>query len=103
MIYFLKTYIEVENLTEAKLEANFMLKNLESFTTASLFKTEKYWKIENYFEVSFDLDSSLSFEELHKKLSNDWDSIGGEYIWNFQNEYFGISKRVRWASLEKIE
>lgn len=103
MNYFLRTYIEIDNEDLAQKEAVEFLQKLSDLGNSNLFKVQKYWKIEEYFEVSIDIQSTLKIVELSEKLADKWQELGASYIWNYENQSFFLSDKVRWASLEIIE
>ena len=103
MIIFFKTYFACENRENAEKTANQMQYQINEFGEVSLLEIIDYWKINDYFEVSFEIDSNIEIQLLSKKLANNWEQHGGSYIWNYEHEEFLLSNKVRWASLEIIE
>lgn len=103
MNYFLRLYVESSDKNVADNEAIKMLSCVRSFGKSEIFNIQPYWKIDTYFEVSFDIESGESLIQLSKRLADYWTFYGNFCIWNFQTEAFFISKKVRWASLEIIE
>lgn len=103
MNYFLRTYIEVKNDVFAHNEANKMVNTLNQYGNSTLFIVQRYWKINEYYEVSIDIQSDLTITELSQELSNNWDTCGSSYIWTDKKNFFVNSQYVRWASLEIIE
>lgn len=100
---FFKTYCVCENKETAEKIANKMKCQINEFGEVSLFKIANYWKINDYFEISFEIESKIKIQVLSKELASNWEQHGESYIWNYKNECFLLSNKVRWASLEHIE
>ena len=102
MKYFLKIYIECDKENFAHEQASTVIDKLTHLGKVSLFKIKQYWKIENYFEVSFEIESDLSLEELSRSITGDWQYFAEDCIWHLKADYFLGFKDIRWASLERI-
>ncbi len=100
---FFKTFCACDDKKLAEETASIMSAHLNAFCVASLFKVEKYWKISEYFEISFDIETELTPSLISKKLANNWQHVGNSLIWNYEDEFFFLSDAVRWALLEPIE
>ena len=103
MNIFLKTYCECNDKKAAEGIAVFIQEKLKPLCGVSIFKIEKYWKIEEYFEVSFDLEVAANFDDILHSLATGWEKSGADYIWNAKEGNSFISDAVRWSQLEIIE
>lgn len=102
MEYFLRIYIECDKEDIAREQARAIIDRLSHLGKVSLFKIKEYWKIENYFEVSFEIESTLSLGELSRSITGDWQYFADDCIWHLKADYFLNFKDIRWASLERI-
>lgn len=103
MNLFLKTYCECSDQKKAEEIAASIQKKLVDLCDVSLFKIEKYWKIEEYFEISFDLESISNINVILSCLASGWKKNGNDYIWNDEESDSFVLNVVRWAQLEIIE
>jgi hypothetical protein len=100
---FLKTYCECNDQKIAEGIAGFIQKKLHGLCDVSLFKIEKYWKVEEYFEISFDLERVSNIDVVLNCLASGWEKSGSNYIWDDKTNASFISDTTRWAQLEIIE
>lgn len=100
---FLKIYYESSNI-EIVNDFSFYVKNeLDNVCHISVFKIDRYWKIEGLFEVSFDIEIEGDINLILEFLASGWEKKGQNYIWNVKENNSFISLMVRWAQLEIIE
>jgi len=104
---FLRVYVECPNELKAQEFADNVNNQLGSHCDLSIFKIDKYWKIEGYFEVAFDLkiEHTNQIKQLLNLLGSGWEVVSPdrEYLWNTSDSSSFMSNQVRWAHLEKIE
>ena len=100
---FLKVYCECSDKKSAEDIASLLQEKLQPFCGISVFKIEKYWKIEEYYEISLDLEVASNFDDILHCLATGWEQSGADYIWNTKEGNSFISNTVRWSQLEIIE
>ncbi|MBS9783633.1 MAG: hypothetical protein KGV46_03670 [Pasteurella sp.] len=101
---FLRVFIEVQDDMQALTVANLLEKKLMNCCNLSILKVEKYWKIPEYFEVTFDIyKEDNEINTITDLIGYGWDIYGNTYIWDIKNKQSSfISDKIRWASLEHI-
>ncbi len=102
---FLRIFIEVQNKSEALEVVDFVEQRLKTVCDLSISRIEKYWKISDYYEISFDIDiGSNTLDLVMSLIATNWKKCGNTYIWNEEekNNSF-ISSKIKWASLEYID
>ena len=75
---------------------------LEKIGKTKTLKIQKYWKINEYYEIFIEADSHLSFETISQYLASSWIKQDESYTWNYEDVHLLLSKTVRWAELDLI-
>lgn len=91
-----------KNKETAEKIANTMQVTLEKIGKTKTLKIQKYWKINEYYEIFIEADSHLSFETISQYLASSWIKQDESYTWNYEDVHLLLSKTVRWAELDLI-
>ena len=110
----LRVFAEASSTEEATKIGSEIVEQVEKEADRVEFNSKKYWKIPEYFEITFDINvvssSEFGFSTLMSRLGTGWEfhnvRNGKWAVWNFDNNIsvnnFCHSK-VRWAHLEMTD
>lgn len=105
---FLQVYVEVSDYEQAFEIATKLLETLKPFVKIKKIDLEPYWKIKEYYGISFSLESETLQQEhlrLTERLGNHWSiletsEISSSAVWNTGKDHQFMDSRVRWANFE---
>lgn len=105
-------HIKIYSLTSSNEEASEVGEKLASFLQeigeTSISNVKPYWKIQEYYECSIELNSpslsEVSVQLVVDLLGKEWERIGEDcFVWNYSGDKYFADERVRWASVEFIK
>lgn len=104
-IIFLRLFVEIDTEELALEIAKKIVTLISEFAKVENQSIEKYWKIPEYYEIFFKLNSVQNihrdYSSILEKLGSGWEpSNKYESIWNPGGESKFIIEEVRWAHLE---
>ena len=103
----LRLFFEAQTESEALDFVNTLLPVLSESGRVIEKIIQKYWKIPEYFEIFFHIETeemSDSYSKVLKELGTGWNELNQyESVWNDWAEGKLLDKRIKWAHLEAIE
>jgi len=100
---FLRAFVIGDSIESVKKSSKTFISILKDSGSIETAKVNKYWKIQEYFEITFRIKcEGHKFKEILGLLAEKWEMRNGfEAIWNYEDMASSI-KETKWMHIEPI-